>query len=1265
MIIAFFCVGLEYRAVFICTSEVVDEHCATRDPVKSLCDQYVFNTVITRSCSLVVAIGNPFRLMKIEDKLTESNKVSSKMGRNCWQAFFYYCLQCQSLVLSKKLNSMRQENAELAMQQSTKFMKIESALFDGATEGLKKMHQQCALDVHDSILHAYREKYRDSSKGIIMTGKKNDSISWSSGTHLVEQQIDPAIGPDIITCRLWQTTNQTCTAVPVDPSGGRPVTINGAKNRRCAFNGALVDIKILDEKCRSGKVHSLLQQGSVEPQVCVVDKYSAKMFVPVDNKSPRFKNLPHVARTVLSEKTGIYDSRSIETERHEQQYVVCFDPSTLEPKDIPKIIHLIPKAVAHNLLFMVRPIKWDANRPHPAGAVVAVLPKGISELYACKILAIQHFVPDPKSDIKRDLMLPLTTIKEVSTSSTASTIGIVSKEGFSCCAMTVEEEEDRCVVGFHVCNVADVIDHSEEFIGYQFSCWASVFGECQGKQVYHPILTKTDAQALSFTCDASQNAITFNVEVSATGLAKHVASGQILDRVVNLTVKPIGFKTSTVRCGVMLDWSELEDLLLSLFSDNQHKLTNAGLEKKIRRSPLHVWKILTVLYATADELCFERQGHRGYPELQQSQESIRYPEAWKMINEIMIRASRQAAEQIGMVFPSKILLKAQLPPSEDCMSRVLGCFTEPFFQWLSKSSHQKPHEMETVICTRHLHELLSQPVYLTVSRLRQLLMQPHHHPQLSVVESFLREALPTEEFVVKRITSKQKKTKKVSISALIENAGGKHHSLQDVIAPYFNPFDSIFDIYVQSLLLKAVCLDVRRSVTADDPSEQSQEEVGALNAVARFCNMAVTNSKSYELAMTSLDVAVYAQQSSICVEAFVKVMDNGRIHLCYPDSTLSSICSLQAIKTKLVTKSDKSKNVLYFTKVTCINGPCQILKDLKYIPKPHCKDISASTVEDEVDPAPMIIYYQKGRHLARFPIVPQYASPTVTLSGNAWRSAMKYIDSSKKERLTKHQLLQILKDQELENDGEKLKETPANHEPSDDAIRLAPFGIFRLPFVFEPFQMVKLWLRADMNEYVLTPKPQLIELNPDVRICLQHNSEIESCFTRSSHIEPSRPRYSFRDNYFKIWEEIVLAEAAVNSVKDTEQLVFTDLQLNFSDFAVPPECTNEEFYEPVGEIWCILPQKFLANRQDLFPIEQGYFACVRFDVDVDGFALQDSLKSRLYSRATDNHVRTVMHLVVDHVTKADDKEKEKEIRMTLEEEVIKADLKVCNFHIIL
>ena len=204
-----------------------------------------------------------------------------------------------------------------------------------------------------------------------------------------------------------------------------------------------------------------------------------------------------------------------------------------------------------------------------------------------------------------------------------------------------------------------------------------------------------------------------------------------------------------------------------------------------------------------------------------------------------------------------------------------------------------------------------------------------------------------------------------------------------------------------------------------------------------------------------------------------------------------------------------------------------------------------------------------------------------------------------------------------------------------------------------------------MNEYVLTPKPQLIELNPDVRICLQHNSEIESCFTRSSHIEPSRPRYSFRDNYFKIWEEIVLAEAAVNSVKDTEQLVFTDLQLNFSDFAVPPECTNEEFYEPVGEIWCILPQKFLANRQDLFPIEQGYFACVRFDVDVDGFALQDSLKSRLYSRATDNHVRTVMHLVVDHVTKADDKEKEKEIRMTLEEEVIKADLKVCNFHIIL
>ena len=78
----------------------------------------------------------------------------------------------------------------------------------------------------------------------------------------------------------------------------------------------------------------------------------------------------------------------------------------------------------------------------------------------------------------------------------------------------------------------------------------------------------------------------------------------------------------------------------------------------------------------------------------------------------------------------------------------------------------------------------------------------------------------------------------------------------------------------------------------------------------------------------------------------------------------------------------------------------------------------------------------------------------------------------------------------------------------------------------------------------------------------------------------------------------------------------------------------------------------MASRQDLFPIEQGYFACIRFDEKWDRH------EGHPYPSATDSHVRTVMHMVVDHVLKMEDQDK-KEVRMTLEEEVIKSDLKVC------
>ena len=62
---------------------------SSANPTKSVCDKFVFNTVITRAQSLVVAVGNPYRLFKIEEM--------SPNGKGCWKEYMRQCLKRRSV----------------------------------------------------------------------------------------------------------------------------------------------------------------------------------------------------------------------------------------------------------------------------------------------------------------------------------------------------------------------------------------------------------------------------------------------------------------------------------------------------------------------------------------------------------------------------------------------------------------------------------------------------------------------------------------------------------------------------------------------------------------------------------------------------------------------------------------------------------------------------------------------------------------------------------------------------------------------------------------------------------------------------------------------------------------------------------------------------------------------------------------------------------------------------------------------------------------
>ena len=88
--------GREFTAVFLSTAEPVEGDGSPCNPTKSTCDPHVFNTAITRARSLVVAVGNPFLLLRSEQHMVQRYGAKG----TCWSSFLRVCLRHASFFVA-------------------------------------------------------------------------------------------------------------------------------------------------------------------------------------------------------------------------------------------------------------------------------------------------------------------------------------------------------------------------------------------------------------------------------------------------------------------------------------------------------------------------------------------------------------------------------------------------------------------------------------------------------------------------------------------------------------------------------------------------------------------------------------------------------------------------------------------------------------------------------------------------------------------------------------------------------------------------------------------------------------------------------------------------------------------------------------------------------------------------------------------------------------------------------------------------------------
>ena len=851
------------------------------DPVKSMCDPYMFNTIITRPKSLLVTIGNPFRLLKIQQKTPDPPA--------CWLEYLYQCWEQGSLILSsnlkgihgacrKQLNRLEEE----MMSQRTVKSHLVPPMASGKEEvkdGKKDtimtghgnasqatavqnngMEQRVAKKSHGvAPMASEKEEEKDREIDATVLGCRSDSKATavqSSGWKLGEETQVMVVKDELVSGFHIECKLDGYTAIPTDPAQ-KPIAIPSIDERRCAFDGATVVVEETGQQVagrRTGKVVSVIRQGPVEPMICSVDPLNPLILRPVNGKNPRIVNRP--VHTEAEKELKPTKETAVEA------MVKCYSPKCLTLS-----VDAISFKAAVGTFFRVQPLEWSTQERYPVGAVVEVLPKcptlGRTEF----ILAKQH---------KMSQSTDVTT-----TAAGTAAIGIQDHAGRCTFTFSVEGKKSHFILAVHICNIVDHMSGKEEFKKKEFRDWSAS----------HPILPPDVIQACDFSKTPIQNAITVEFKVEEPMSIFDVATRKNM-LLARPSVELVSIRETVVQCSTMLAMSDAEYILRSL-------QTGQAAEGKLARgTAMSAHDALGILYCTAEHLHKTRHGHSGYPLLEMT--SYEFPETEKMVNELLTLANSEVAKTISKAFRDRALLVTQTM-QDHSQEEITREFSPPLallpanYPWLHSQGDATPSPRPFIIFTDKLKTLMEALKRADFLEARQLLYFLHCHPQFAPLQEAIKSSLIPEHFVV---------------------GNSPTHFLRCV--PYTsitNPFTCIGDVYVQEQLLASV------------RSEEPPRSIAEVKEVAMHCNRARLNAKDYEAAMARLKWAHFAQSSSLCIQSIVRSMEGGKLQLCCQYDRQGN---MQENITVPVLGSKNSLHADYTAMVTSLTGHCQVITRSEY-----------------------------------------------------------------------------------------------------------------------------------------------------------------------------------------------------------------------------------------------------------------------------------------------------------------------------------------------
>ena len=1138
-------IGREFQAIFLSTAEPTDEYGSSKNPTKSPCGQYVFNTAITRAKSLVVCAGNPFLLMKIEKRMKNEQP-------NCWRDFIRRCM------ITKTFHVPSFPAAKYDGSVKESLQKLQSLVFSDNLS-IVEVHEELHPEKKDPIITRYQKVVKKRYENYrLQIANDQRSIKKEDAPLEDDEQDDERV---TVTCELVVKGARNAIAYPLNALD-YGIAINGINHRRRTFEGDIVEVNVFGTNTETGQKYGEVVhlQEACHPTkyVCRADQYNIIIFYPIDKTVPAIVNLPKISKRMLQ-----YNPEEF-SQSQRAKYITVFEEESHDATgdDVGlRIKELIPIEIGPSLLFVVKVLRWLPKYRKPLGAVIEALPRTSNMFITEKLLRIANNIDtgDEIESIETIVTSSHDQSKQICRYDRAFTIDPPDAINLDDALSLVPVKENIYQLAVLIADVAKHIEKDSMLDKYAQRRGVSVYGL---QNSLHMLPSDFSLKTPSLICGEIKDAIVITAEVKIEG-------GEVTE-----VVSCSSPENTTMKSMIKLCYKSAQQLLNSKTPETEE------VQKRVKEfdstGKLSISETLKLLFKIAMNIRIKRLGDAAY--YYQISDPGEEEENWQshlLVEELMIWANNIVAKYLYENLPQMSVLRRQLPPLAEESSAVEKAHEDVLCHSLrlKSLSSQSVDETPLLMTTSTLQAIQDACKRGDVFKLAGILTNDQLYPQLAIVHSALISISCRGEYICTRLIEDQ------SLYS--------HHSLRLRQYTHFtSPIRRYIDIVVQRL--------VNALINSSDITYSEDD----LSRLCRHLNMKTKTAKRFEKDIKRVELASTCEDTLQKTQAYLtrSMTKQHRFELCFPSKKYNSVVMRDdtSFEQSQLNYSCREGSVIKWHVVSIpFSSPDFLLKNSEIADFEKDSESGSNGMYSSIQADVFHLMDSetdddiKNKKRKKESFSAHVMDGMVRIDPDVWKLSHDCIKTPSEDNISKFidKLPPVLS---------RLKAKSCSHYSKFSNSPIISYDITRS---FGPGEVLNVWLGKSLRRPIASPGIHLIEIAPTVRVCLQHNQSPVMCFSDAQLQLTSKSHYRSESEYIELWSKALLAEASNYGVKTKTLVLFKDAPLVWPKLVQPDTCLDNIYFKPAAED-CLsleIPVEKM-DMMDFLKIQPGDLVCSRYDI---------------------------------------------------------------------